>query len=218
MVLTGRLLAVWFASMVLCACANNSATPQGDPAIRLPSVPEDGRASLSPPHDGRAHGAGPVAAPSGAAKVHDDGARVHAVAPVADAAARSAPRRPQVVRQVSPPAEPASAAQTPSRGPVKGWLVAPVTSSISVFDTDGRVAQRVPRAGMPLPAEGLAFFDGPRGLVVADYNGRSVILDTSEFEVRMADPLVKRTCKEMQELGIAPTRIAPGSMGHGECR
>ncbi len=103
----------------------------------------------------------------------------------------------------------------PPRGPAKGWITGYVTTLVSQFDAAGRVTHRVPRDAVPLPQGGLPFYAGPGALIVADISGREVLLDASEFQVRMAESQVKETCSELKQRGQTPGRTSPASMGHG---
>ena len=104
------------------------------------------------------------------------------------------------------------------RGPIKGWLTGFVARSITVFDANGGPQQRIDRSRIQLPADGLPFYATKGDLVLVDIADQELLLDTSEFHVRMAQKQVPQTCADFKFKGQAPARISPASMGHGECR
>jgi hypothetical protein len=190
-----------------------------------------GETDVAPPV---AHAAAPAAEPVAATPepaVETVSPAVAAAAPRQPTAPAPPPAKPRIVAAApatKPPAPPASTAAAPpvtaainrpAQGTPLGRIKGYVTTSITVLDASGRrPVERIPREAIPIPPEGLPFYKGPPGgaaiLVVA--SGREYLLDSADFDVEMAKPLVNKTCDDLG--GIAPERHSPGSMGHGNCR
>jgi len=101
----------------------------------------------------------------------------------------------------------------PAVGTLKGFAVA----AVSMFDDKGRWLRQVPASTLPsIPANGVAYHDGPKSLVLVTLGGRELLLDRTELTLESASR-VNETCAQLERKGLT-VRTGGAAMGHGRCR
>ncbi|MEZ5842428.1 MAG: hypothetical protein R3D27_01680 [Hyphomicrobiaceae bacterium] len=100
----------------------------------------------------------------------------------------------------------------PPAGRVEGYAI----QKISLFDEKGRWLRQVPATTLPaVPAGGVPFHYGPKGLLLVTLGGRQILLDQSELDVK-TDPRVSADCAKLRRDGLS-IRSGSAAMGHGQC-